>query len=59
MIFHSSLTQEYLKGCESRIHEVVGLVRGKLDQGTRLTMGALIVTYVHGKYSTRVSVKEK
>lgn len=48
MIFYPLLTQEYLKGCESRIQEVVGLVRGKLDQGTRLTMGALIVTYVHG-----------
>ncbi|CAL4098707.1 unnamed protein product, partial [Meganyctiphanes norvegica] len=35
--------------CNARIEEVVTMVRGKLEPGTRSTLGALIVTYVHGR----------
>ncbi|XP_063858635.1 dynein axonemal heavy chain 3-like isoform X1 [Scylla paramamosain] len=41
--------KQYLDGCEARIQEVVQLVRGQVDHGLRLTLGALIVTYVHGR----------
>ena len=33
----------------SRIEEVVERVRGELSPATRITLGALIVTYVHGE----------
>ncbi|XP_069947362.1 dynein axonemal heavy chain 3-like [Cherax quadricarinatus] len=41
--------KDYVGVCDSRIQEVVEMVRGKLEYGTRLTLGALIVTYVHGR----------
>ncbi|KAG7165007.1 Dynein heavy chain 3, axonemal-like 2 [Homarus americanus] len=47
--------KEYLEVCDARIQEVVGMVRGKLEHGTRLTLGALIVTYVHVTDFTWVS----
>ncbi|ROT76032.1 hypothetical protein C7M84_005421 [Penaeus vannamei] len=39
----------YLDVCNTRVDEVVAMVRGKLEHGTRLTLGSLIVTYVHGR----------
>lgn len=41
--------QHYLEKCEAKIQEVVQLVRGRIDYGLRLTLGALIVIYVHGE----------
>jgi dynein heavy chain len=42
------IPQNYLILSNQQIEEVVGLVRGKLDQGARMTLGALIVIAVHG-----------
>ena len=48
MVLHQ---QQYLDECEARVQEVVKLVRGQVEHGLRLTMGALIVTYVHGEWA--------
>jgi dynein heavy chain len=38
-----------LQQCSNQINETVALVRGKLESGARITLGALIVIDVHGK----------
>ncbi|XP_066944541.1 dynein axonemal heavy chain 3-like [Macrobrachium rosenbergii] len=50
--------KEYLEVCNSRIEEVVTMVRGHLEHGTRLTLGALIVTYVHGREVVEELIKK-
>ena len=42
--------QEYLMKSNKQIDEMVEVVRGKLSPGARITICALIVIDVHGKY---------
>lgn len=41
--------KNYLETCNSQITDTVALVRGDLESGARITLGALIVIDVHGK----------
>ena len=43
------LFQDYLEVCNGQINDTVALVRGKLESGARITLGALIVIDVHAR----------
>ena len=43
--------QKFLLDCNEQIDETVALVRCKLESGSRITLGALIVLDVHGQYN--------
>jgi dynein heavy chain len=50
---------DYLRLSNSQIDEIVGLVRGKLDGGSRTTLGALIVIAVHARDVVESLFKQK
>ena len=51
--------QDYLLVCNKQIDEIVALVRGKLEMGTRITLGALIVIDVHGTMMVCLCLRKK
>lgn len=51
--------QNYLEVCNQQITETVALVRGKLESGTRITLGALIVIDVHARDVIKELIDQK
>lgn len=49
---------DYLETCNNQINDTVALVRGELDIGARITLGALIVIDVHGKKSNYTNIEQ-
>lgn len=43
--------QKFLEKNKNQIDEIVELVRSKLESGHRITLGALTVIDVHGKFA--------
>ena len=51
-VLYVSMLQGYLEKCNKQIDDTVSLVRGQLNQGSRITIEALIVIDVHGESVT-------
>lgn len=44
--------QEYVDEIDKKIEEIVNLIKGELEKGIRITLGNLIISYVHGEFKT-------
>ena len=56
LLYVRFIFQNYLEKSNSQIETIVALVRGKLDPGIRVTLGALTVIDVHGNEITQNAV---